>query len=240
VVKYHENSILRIQIHYYHPMATKSNTTTALILATFALVGIMTTGAVAPAAFAQTVTDDPLAGTGLSDLLGDQTATDSNGGSGDSSSTSITDEVETEEESTTQAEDQSESNIQSNSIDQDQTGAINEEIASGENSETASAAQSDSESEYETKYKSKGGSSTLPIPGTSTSTSDSVSGVSNNGTVGQEQSLSSPVQVNTNNGGNDESRSAVVGFDLGFEQFSTQESSVPGIGTSLPIIIPSG
>ena len=219
-------------------MTTKNNTTTALILATFALVGIMATGAVVPAAFAQTATNDPLAGTDLLDLLGDQTATDSNSGSGGSSS-SITDEAETEEESTTQTEDQSETNIQSNSIDQDQTGAINEEIASGEDSEVASAAQSDSESEYESKYKSKGGSSTLPIPGTSTSTSDSVSGVSNNGTIEQEQSLDSPVQVNTNSGGNDESRSAVVGFDLGFEQFSTQESSVPGIGTSLPIIIPS-
>jgi hypothetical protein len=238
LVKYHENSILRIQLHYYHLMTTKNNTTTALILATFALVGIMTTGAVVPAAFAQTATNDPLAGTDLLDLLGDQTATDSNSGSGGSSS--ITDEAETEEESTTQTEDQSETNIQSNSIDQDQTGAINEEIASGEDSEVASAAQSESESEYESNYKSKGGSSTLPIPGASTSTSDSVSGVSNNGTIGQEQSLDSPVQVNTNSGGNDESRSAVVGFDLGFEQFSTQESSVPGIGTSLPIIIPSG
>ena len=218
-------------------MTTKNNTTTALILATFALVGIMTTGAVVPAAFAQTATNDPLAGTALLDLLGDQTATDSNSGSGGGGS--ITDEAETEEESTTQTEDQSETNIQSNSIDQDQTGAINEEIASGEDSEVASAAQSDSESEYESNYKSKRGSSTLPIPGTSTSTSDSVSGVSNNGTIEQEQSLDSPVQVNTNSGGNDESRSAVVGFDLGFEQFSTQESSVPGIGTSLPIIIPS-
>jgi hypothetical protein len=213
-------------------------TTTALILATFALVGIMTTGAVVPAAFAQTATNDPLAGTALLDFLGDQTATDSNGGSGGGSSSSITDEAETEEETTTQAEDQSESNIQSNSIDQDQTAAINEEIASGEDSEAASAAQSDSESTYETEYKSKGGSSTLPIPGTSTSTSDSVSGVSNNGTVGQEQSLSSPVQVNTNNGGNDESRSAVVGFDLGFEQFTEQDSAVPGVGTSVPIVIP--
>jgi hypothetical protein len=198
----------------------------------------MTTGAVVPAAFAQTANDDPLAGTDLLDLLGDQTATDGNSDGGGSSS--ITDEAETEEESTTQTEDQSETNIQSNSIDQDQTGAINEEIASGEDSEVASAAQSDSESEYESNYKSKGGSSTLPIPGTSTSTSDSVSGVSNNGTIEQGQSLSSPVQVNTNNGGSDESRSAVVGFDLGFEQFSTQESSVPGIATGLPIIIPTG
>ncbi len=219
-------------------MATKNNTTTALILATFALVGIMTTGAVVPAAFAQTATDDPLAGTDLLDFLGDQTATDGNSDGG--SSSSITDEAETEEETTTQTEDQSESNIQSNSIDQDQTAAINEEIASGEGSEVASAAQSDSESTYESKYKSKGSSSTLPIPGTSTSTSDSASGVSNNGTIGQVQSLDSPVQVNTNSGGNDESRSAVVGFDLGFEQFTEQDSAVPGVGTSIPIIIPSG
>jgi hypothetical protein len=50
LVKYLENSILRIQIQYYHPMATKTKTTTtALILATFAL---MTIGVV-PAAFAQ-------------------------------------------------------------------------------------------------------------------------------------------------------------------------------------------
>jgi hypothetical protein len=49
LVKYRENSILRIQIEYYHPMATKSTTTTALILATLAL---MTIGVV-PAAFAQ-------------------------------------------------------------------------------------------------------------------------------------------------------------------------------------------
>jgi hypothetical protein len=50
MVKYVENSILRIQIEYYYPMATKTRTTTtALILATFAL---MTVG-VLPAAFAQ-------------------------------------------------------------------------------------------------------------------------------------------------------------------------------------------
>jgi hypothetical protein len=50
LVKYVENSILRIQIEYYYPMATKTGTTTtALILATFAL---MTVG-VLPAAFAQ-------------------------------------------------------------------------------------------------------------------------------------------------------------------------------------------
>ncbi len=210
-------------------MATKNNTTTALILATFALVGIMTTGAVVPAAFAQTT------GTDLLDLLGDQTATDGNSGAN-----GITDEAETEEETTTQTEDQSEDNVQSNSIDQDQTGAINQEVGSGSGSEVASAAQSDSESTYESKYKSKSKyGSTLPTSGgTSTSTSDSASDVSNTGTLAQEQSLDSPVQVNTNTAGDDESRSAVVGFDLGFEQFTEQDSAVPGVGTSIPIIIP--
>jgi hypothetical protein len=195
-------------------MATRTRTTTALILATFALVGIMTTGAVVPAAFAQTATD-----TALLDLLGDQTATD-----GNSDSNGITDEAETEESTTTQAEDQSEDNVQSNSIDQDQTGAINQEIGSGSGSEVASAAQSESESEYESKYKSKSKyGSTVPISGgTSTSTSDSASDVSNTGGLAQEQSLSSPVQVNTNTAGDDESRSAVVGFDLGFEQFTEE------------------
>jgi hypothetical protein len=195
-------------------MATRTRTTTALILATFALVGIMTTGAVVPAAFAQTATD-----TALLDLLGDQTATD-----GNSDSNGITDEAETEESTTTQTEDQSEDNVQSNSIDQDQTGAINQEIGSGSGSEVASAAQSESESEYESKYKSKSKyGSTVPISGgTSTSTSDSASDVSNTGGLAQEQSLSSPVQVNTNTAGDDESRSAVVGFDLGFEQFTEE------------------
>jgi hypothetical protein len=227
-------------------MATKITTrktpTAALIVATFALVGIMTTGAMVPAAFAQTATDDPLTGTGglLDQFLevDGQTDSNSNGGNSDGGS-SISDATETEEETTTQTEDQSESNVQANSIDQDQTAAVNEEIASGEASEVASAAQSDSESEYESKYKSKSKyGSTSPTPGTSTATSDSNSGVSNTGTLGQEQTLSNPTQVNTNNAGDDESRSAVVGFDLGFEQFSTQDSSVPGVGTSLPIIIP--
>jgi hypothetical protein len=225
-------------------MTTKTRTTptAALIVATFALVGIMTTGAMVPAAFAQTATDDPLTGTGglLDQFLevDGQTDSNSNGGGNSDGGGSISDATETEEETTTQTEDQSEDNVQANSIDQDQTAAVNEEIASGEASEVASAAQSDSESEYESKYKSKDGRSTSSIPGTSTATSDSDSDVSNNGTIGQVQSLTSPVQVNTNTAGDDESRSAVVGFDLGFEQFSTQESSVPGVGTSLPIIIP--
>src|SRR5215207_344026 len=217
-------------------MTTKRSTptTTALILATFALVGIMTAGA-SQTVFAQTV-DDPLTEGFLNEFLGDAGTTDGSG---------ITDEAETTEDTQDQATSQDETNEQSNSIDQDQTAAINEEIGSGSGSEVASAAQSDSasdsESTYKTKYKGKDGS-TPSYPGTSTSTSDSASDsnsdVSNNGTIGQDQSLSSPVQVNTNNAGDDESRSAVVGFDLGFEQFTDQDSAVPGVGTSIPIVIP--
>jgi hypothetical protein len=191
------------------PKTTKT-TTTALIVATFALVGLLTTGAlVVPSAFAQTA----------------------NG---------IRDGPETTRETTEQTKDQSERNTQASSIDQDQTAAINEEIASGEGSELGSAANSESESTYETKYKSKDGSgSSTPIPGESTAVSDSSSDVSNNGTLGQDQILSSPVQVNDNQGGNDQSRSAVVGFDLGFEQFTEQtESAAPDVGTSAPIVIP--
>jgi hypothetical protein len=217
-------------------MATETRirtSTTALILATFALVGVMTTGAIVPAAFAQTA--DPFTDDGglLDRFLEGDNLTDSNtDGSG------ITDEAETATEETTQTEDQSEHNIQGNSIDQDQTGAINQETGSGSGSEVASAAQSDSESTYESKYKSKNGGSTYPIPGTSSSTSDSASDVSNTGGLDQDQTLSSPAQINTNNAGDDESRSAVVGFEFGFEQFSTQDSAVPGTGTSLPIIVP--
>ena len=217
---------------------TPKSTTTALILATFALVGVMTAGA-SQTVFAQTV-DDPLTQGFLDEVLGDDGTTDGTTGGG-----SITDEAETTEDTQDQATSQDETNEQSNSIDQDQTAAINEEIGSGSGSEVASAAQSDSasdsESTYKTKYKGKDGS-TPSYPGTSTSTSDSASDsnsdVSNNGTIGQDQSLSSPVQVNTNNAGDDESRSAVVGFDLGFEQFTDQDSAVPGVGTSIPIVIP--
>ena len=226
-------------------MTLRKTTTAALILAAFALVGLMTAGvAIAPAAFAQTAVDDPLTGTGglLEEFLGsDDGSTDGNS-NGDGG---ITDESETERTQTTQTEDQSEDSVQSNSIDQDQTGAINEEIGSGEGSEVASAAQSDSQSDsestYESKYKSKDGSTPYP-GGTSTSTSDSASdsasNVSNTGTLVQDQTLSSPVQVNTNEGGADESRSAVVGFDLGFEQFTEQDSAVPGVGSNIPIVIP--
>jgi hypothetical protein len=221
-------------------MTTKRSTpTTALILATFALVGIMTAGA-SQTVFAQTV-DDPLTEGFLNEFLGDAGTTD-----GTTDGSGITDEAETTEDTQDQATSQDETNEQSNSIDQDQTAAINEEIGSGSGSEVASAAQSDSasdsESTYKTKYKGKDGS-TPSYPGTSTSTSDSASDsnsdVSNNGTIGQDQSLSSPVQVNTNNAGDDESRSAVVGFDLGFEQFTEQtESAAPDIGTRAPIVIP--
>ncbi len=184
--------------------------TTSLILAAFALVGLMTTGAVAAPAFAQTA-----------EWLN-----------------TITDATETENETTEQTLNQSETSDQSNSIDQDNTAAINEEIASGEASEVASAANSDSESTYKTKYKSKHGSTT-PIPGESTAVSDSTSDVSNTGTIEQEQLLSSPVQVNDNDFGDDQSRSAVVGFDLGFEQFTEETGSAePDIGTRAPIVIP--
>src|ERR671914_2973278 len=219
-------------------MATKTirttATTTALILATFALVGIMTTGAIVPAAFAQTA-DDPFTSPGglLDQFLADTPTNGNGGGNG------ITDGPEKKTETTEQTEDQSEQNTQSNAIDQDQTAAINEEIASGSGSEAASAANSESESTYKPKYKSEDGGSSSTIPGESTAASDSTSDVSNNGTIAQDQSLTSPVQVNDNDFGSDESRSAVVGFDLGFEQFTAEtQSAEPDIGTDVPIVIP--
>src|SRR5215217_9340759 len=217
---------------------TPKTTTKSLILATFALVGVMTSGAIVPAAFAQTV--DPFTDEGglLDQFLADDGGTDSTTDGG-----SITDGTESTDETQNQATSQDETNNQSNSLDQDQTGAINQEIASGENSESASAADSGSESTSESTYKTKSKSdSTSSYPGTSDSTSDSISDsisdVSNTGTLGQQQELSNPTQVNTNNAGDDESRSATVGFDLGFEQFTEQDSTVPGIGTSVPIVIP--
>src|SRR5215210_3652318 len=218
---------------------TPKTTTKSLILATFALVAIMASGAtIVPAAFAQTV--DPFTDEGglLDQFLADDGGTDSTTDSG-----SITDGTESTDETQNQATSQDETNNQSNSLDQDQTGAINQEIASGEDSEAASAADSGSESTSESTYKTKSKSDSTPsYPGTSDSisdsTSDSISDVSNTGTLGQNQELSSPVQVNTNNAGDDESRSATVGFDLGFEQFTQQDSTVPGIGTSVPIVIP--
>src|SRR5215211_1463039 len=213
---------------------TPKTTTKSLILATFALVGVMTSGAIVPAAFAQTV--DPFTDEGglLDQFLADDGGTDSTTDGG-----SITDGTESTDETQNQATSQDETNNQSNSLDQDQTGAINQEIASGEDSEAASAADSGSESTSESTYKTKSKSdSTSSYPGTSDSTSDSTSDVSNTGTLGQQQELSNPTQVNTNNAGDDESRSATVGFDLGFEQFTEQDSTVPGIGTSVPIVIP--
>jgi hypothetical protein len=217
---------------------TPKTTTKSLILATFALVGVMASGAIVPAAFAQTV--DPFTDEGglLDQFLADDGGTDSTTDSG-----SITDGTESTDETQNQATSQDETNNQSNSLDQDQTGAINQEIASGEDSEAASAADSGSESTSESTYKTKSKSDSTPsYPGTSDSisdsTSDSISDVSNTGTLGQQQELSNPTQVNTNNAGDDESRSATVGFDLGFEQFTEQDSTVPGIGTSVPIVIP--
>jgi hypothetical protein len=221
---------------------TPKTTTKSLILATFALVGVMASGAIVPAAFAQTV--DPFTDEGglLDQFLADDGGTDSTTDS-TTDSGSITDGTESTDETQNQATSQDETNNQSNSLDQDQTGAINQEIASGENSEAASAADSGSESTSESTYKTKSKSGSTPsYPGTSDSisdsTSDSISDVSNTGTLGQNQELSNPTQVNTNNAGDDESRSATVGFDLGFEQFTEQDSTVPGIGTSVPIVIP--
>jgi len=221
---------------------TPKTTTKSLILATFALVGVMTSGAIVPAAFAQTV--DPFTDEGglLDQFLADDGGTDSTTDS-TTDSGSITDGTESTDETQNQATSQDETNNQSNSLDQDQTGAINQEIASGEDSEAASAADSGSESTSDSTYKTKSKSDSTPsYPGTSDSisdsTSDSISDVSNTGTLGQQQELSNPTQVNTNNAGDDESRSATVGFDLGFEQFTEQDSTVPGIGTSVPIVIP--
>ena len=223
-------------------MATKTTrtTTTALILATFALVGVMTAGVAVPAAFAQTA-DDPFTGDGglLDQFLADSGQTDGSNSDGNSNENGISDGPETTRETTEQSEDQSETNEQSNSIDQDQTAAINEEIASGSGSEAGSAANSESESTYKTKYKSSHGGPSTSNPGESTAVSDSTSDVSNTGTIEDEQSLRGPVQVNDNNFGNDQSRNAAVGFDLGFEQFSEETgSATPDIGTNIPIRVP--
>jgi hypothetical protein len=218
----------------------RTTTTTALILATFALVGVLTTGV--PSAFAQ-ASNDPFTGTGglLDRFLGGDSPTSGNGGGGDSSGggNGIRDGPETTRDTTEQTEDQSEQNAQSNSIDQDQTAAINEELGSGSGSEVGSAASSEADSEYKTEYKSKDGGSGTPIPGESTAASDSTSDVSNNGTIAQDQRLTSPVQVNDNDFGSDELRNAAVGFDLGFEQFTEQTGSAePDIATRAPIVVP--
>jgi hypothetical protein len=215
---------------------TTTPTTTALITA-FALVGVIAAGVV-PTAFAQT-SDDPLTGSGglLDQFLEDTGSTDgtsTDGGTSDRNG--ITDGTETTRDTTEQTEDQSEQNRQSNSLNQDQTAAVNEEIGTGSGSEVASAASSDAESTYKTKNKD-GGSS--PIPGESTAASDSTSDVSNNGTIAQDQTLSSPTQINSNDFGSDELRNAAVGFDLGFEQFTEQTGSAePDIATRAPIVVP--
>jgi hypothetical protein len=232
-----------------------TKTTAALILATFALVGFMTTGAVVPAAFAQSDVGGALTNTGLlgqflnqdiqkdgkycdctsphtcdctsphtcdctSPNTCDCTSTPTRDCSSCSNGGSITDGLESTRETTEQTEDQSEQNTQTNAISQEQTANNNHEIASGSGSEVASAANSESDSDYKIKDKSKDGRSKTPILGESTTASYSASGVSTNGDIEQNQTLDSPTLVNTNDAGTDESRSAVVGFDLGFEQFT--------------------
>jgi hypothetical protein len=194
------------------PKTTARRTTSTLILATFALVGLLTTGALS-SAFAQTTTSTDF----LDDLIG-----------GDNGNGETNEETETEE--TTQSGDQSETNVQSNGIDQDQTAGINNEMGSGEGSEVSSGAESDAESTYKTKYKSSdGSSSSSPIPGTSRSDSTATSDLSNNGTVGQNQELNNAAQVNDNSFGGDESRAAVVGFDFEFEQSVEEEQQLPPV-----------
>ena len=128
-------------------MATETTTRTtiaALILATFALVGIMTTGAVVPAAFAQSLTGPgiPI----LDQVLAEDGQTGSNGGSDRASDgPSIADGPETTRETTTQTEDQSEQNTQTNAINTEQTANNNAQTGSGEGSEVASAANSEPE-----------------------------------------------------------------------------------------------
>jgi hypothetical protein len=199
----------------YTQMTTRT-TTTALILAAFALVGLTTTGVV-PAAFAQT----PVSGVGglLDRILGPEDNDNATDGTNGADGTGT--ETETETETTEQSGDQSETNVQSNSLDQDQTAAINEEIASGEGSSASSNAESNAESNYKTKYKSSPDSSS--ISGTNTSNSSATSEVSNIGAIDQDQTLNDPVQVNDNDFGSDDSRAAVVGFDLEFEQSLEEE-----------------
>ena len=119
-------------VYLHTQMTPKTTTATALIVATFALVGLMTAG-VSQTVFAQSVTD-PLNGAFLDEFLGED---EQSGGTTDGTTTgsttggSITDESESTDETQSQATSQDETNEQSNSIDQDQTGAINREIGSG-------------------------------------------------------------------------------------------------------------
>jgi hypothetical protein len=203
---------------------TARTTATPLILATFALVGLLTIGAVAvpSPAFAQTVdeNDNSDSLSTPTDFLGDLLGLDNGNGS--------TDE-ETETEETTQSGDQSETNAQSNDIDQEQTSGISNEIGSGEGSSVSSGAGSDSESTYKTKYKSSDGSSGSSIPGTSTSDSIATSDVYGNGTIGGNQELNNAAQVNSNGFGGDESRAAVVGLDFEFEESVEEEQQLPPV-----------
>ncbi len=185
-------------------------TTIALILATLALVGFTSTGVVATKAFAQP------AGIGgsfsdVTSLLdevfgGSDVAND--GGSG------------TQTDETNQAQDLSEHNTQANSISQEQTGAINQEIGSGAGSEAGSVAGSDSEADSGSTTRSNDvGSTSTSTSGTSNgddNNSDSTSDISNTGTLGQDHSLNDPVQLNAHSAGDD--RSAEVSTSLKSEQ----------------------
>jgi hypothetical protein len=214
---------------------TTRTTTASLILATFALVGILTTGAVVPAASAQLLTGP---GALLDEVLAEDGQTGSNGGSGGGSDGErITDGPETTRETTTQTEDQSERNSQTNALNIEQTANNNAQTGSGDGSEVASAANSESDSECKIKdkskdhkykddkdkskddrYESRHDGSKPPIE--CNSTSESASAVSTTAVQEQNQTVDRPTLVNTNDAGTDESRSAVVGFDLGFESFT--------------------
>src|SRR5215211_5540441 len=218
-----------------------TRTTAALILAAFALVGLMTTGAVVPAAFAQSDTDPgPL----LSEILAEGGQTGStDGGGGGTDGDRIAHGPETTRETITQTEDQSERNSQTNALNIEQTANNNAQTGSGDGSEVASASESDSDSECKIKDKSKDdkhkddkdkskddkdkskddrynsrhdGSSPIEC----NSASESTSAVSTTAVQEQNQTVDRPTLVNTNDAGTDESRSAVVGFDLGFESFT--------------------
>jgi hypothetical protein len=207
---------------------TTAVVTTALILAAFALVGLTTTGAVVPSAYAQT--------TGLSDLLDPIFGPEDNGNATDGTDGT---ETETETETTNQSGDQSETNVQTNSLDQDQTAAINEEIASGEGSDVASNGESSAEANYKTKSKHDSKYDSTPIPVTNTADSTGTSEVSNTGAIDQDQTLNNPTQVNDNDFGSDDSRAAVVGFDLEFEQSVEEHHPAENGGTaSIPLVIP--
>jgi hypothetical protein len=204
-------------------------TTTALILAAFALVGLTTTGAVVPPAFAQVSSVLPVLDRIFPDGGGGGNATDGADGT----------ETETETETTNQSGDQSETNLQTNSLDQDQTAAINEEIASGEGSDVASNGESSAEANYKTKSKHDSKYDSTPIPVTNTADSTGTSEVSNTGAIDQDQTLNNPTQVNDNDFGSDDSRAAVVGFDLEFEQSLEEHPPAENGGTAtIPLVIP--